>query len=262
MDDTATAAAVAPPQDVSAPLRRVIRAVGWTAIWLGLLTIGFVFHQLWITTWISQQNQTALATERLVHFATAEITAVAVTPEGSRIEGDSATVLPGAIGTTGDDIRTGPLVLLEESAPEAGSAFSVIRIPTIERLQEGWNVVEGVRLSDLRSGAGHMPWTPLPGQPGNAVISGHRTTNGAPFHELDELEPGDAIEVETALGVHVYEVRETRIVRPTDVWVTDPRDGAWLTLTTCNPKFSARQRLIVFAELVAGPNFEVIQATS
>ena len=48
------------------------------------------------------------------------------------------------------------------------------------------------------------------------------------------------------------------MVKPTDLWVTEPRTGAWLTLTTCHPRFSSRQRLIVFAELVDGPNAEVI----
>jgi len=57
----------------------------------------------------------------------------------------------------------------------------------------------------------------------------------------------------------VYEVRESFIVEPTDVWVTDDRPGAWLTLTTCHPRFSARQRLIITAELVEGPNWEYVQ---
>ena len=110
--------------------------------------------------------------------------------------------------------------------------------------------------------------SPLPGQPGNAVISGHRTTYGAPFGDLGDLTAGDRIEVETALGIHTYQVREAPercrtdnglcVVKPTDLWVTEPREGAWLTLTTCHPRFSARRRLIVFAELVAGPNAEVI----
>ena len=106
-----------------------------------------------------------------------------------------------------------------------------------------------------------MPGTALPGQPGNAVISGHRTTYGRPFFDLDQLQPGDRIEIETAIGTHVYELREgSFIVAPTDVWVAEPRDGAWLTLTTCNPKFSARERLIVTAELVSGPNLEYVRA--
>ena len=73
-----------------------------------------------------------------------------------------------------------------------------------------------------------------------------------------KLAPGDIIEVETSLGIHIYEVRETIIVRPTEIWVTHQRDGAWLTLTTCHPRFSSRQRLVVFAELVDGPNAAVI----
>ena len=107
-----------------------------------------------------------------------------------------------------------------------------------------------------------MPWTPVPGQPGTSVISGHRTTYGAPFYDLDLLEPGDVIEIDTAIGTHVYTVRETVIVLPTDVWVTEPRPGAWITLTTCNPKLSARERLIVFAELTAGPNLEYVEFLS
>ncbi|GIU91786.1 MAG: hypothetical protein KatS3mg011_0692 [Acidimicrobiia bacterium] len=117
-------------------------------------------------------------------------------------------------------------------------------------------VVEGVDTENLKLGPGHMPWTPVPGQPGNAVISGHRTTYGRPFFDLDLLQPGDLIEVETAIGIHQFTVRETVIVTPFDVWVTEPRRGAWLTLTTCNPKYSARERLVVFAELTGGPNLE------
>ncbi len=120
-------------------------------------------------------------------------------------------------------------------------------------------MVHGVTVDDLRNGAGHMPDTPLPGQPGNSVISGHRTTYGAPFHEFDQLRPGDRIEVETAIGTHGYEVREVFVVAPTDVWVTEPREGGWLTLTTCHPKYSAAERLIVVAEMVDGPNAVAIQ---
>jgi sortase (surface protein transpeptidase) len=70
------------------------------------------------------------------------------------------------------------------------------------------------------------------------------------------------VEIETAIGTHVYEVRESFIVAPTDVWVTNQRDGGWLTLTTCNPKYSARERLIVTAELMSGPNAEYVARTA
>jgi sortase A len=101
-----------------------------------------------------------------------------------------------------------------------------------------------------------MESSPLPGQPGNAVLSGHRTTYGRPFFDFDLLEIGDEIEVESAIGMHIYVVREIEVVQPTDVWVTNNRAGAWLTMTTCEPKFSARQRLVVWAEMVSGPNME------
>ena len=61
------------------------------------------------------------------------------------------------------------------------------------------------------------------------------------------------------MGTHIYRIREMQVVQPTDVWVTENRPGGWMTLTTCNPKFSARERLVVWAEMVSGPNFEFIQ---
>ena len=143
-----------------------------------------------------------------------------------------------------------------EDVPGDGVGFALLRVPKV-----GLEAVvfEGVTKPTLAKGPGHMPGTPLPGQPGNAVISGHRTTYGRPFHDFDLLVPGDRVEVDTGIGTHVYEVRESFIVAPTDVWVTDSKPGAWLTLTTCNPKYSATERLIVTAELVAGPNVEYVQ---
>jgi LPXTG-site transpeptidase (sortase) family protein len=250
-------------------LARIVRIVGWTSIVAGLLILGFVVQQLFVTTWFAQQHQEALSEEAEEHFVTAEVTEVEyVPPPSTGIPGEGTvnpdgTITPGAGGSSTDE--GAPLVpekrtLLVESTPENGSAFAVIRIPSIERLDDGWAVVEGVELRNLKNGAGHMPHTPLPGLPGNSVISGHRTTYGAPFHEIGDLVPGDVIEVDTAIGTHTYEVREIIIVQPTELWVTEPRDGSWLTLTTCHPKFSARQRLIVFAELVDGPNWEAIYA--
>jgi sortase A len=239
------------PQDPDTPSRptiaRVVRYVAWALIGLGMFLLGFVAHQLFVTTWLAQQNNVALAEDASDYFATANVTEVAyVEPEPPEV------VVP---STTEPEVT--PTILVEDNPPP-GQAFAIIRIPSIDRLEDGWTVVEGVTRADLKNGAGHMPTTPLPGQPGNAVISGHRTTYGAPFHELDLLVPGDLIEVETAIGVHTYAVRETVIVRPTELWVTDDRPGAWLTLTTCHPKLSSRRRLVVFAELVDGPNAEAI----
>lgn len=235
---------------------RVIRFVGWTSVWLGLFLLGFVAHQLFVTTFFAQQNNSVLEAEAEEYFSSAEIEEVPYVASGGS-EGSSQGEAPPADGES-EDGSLPPATLLVEAAPPEHEAFAIIRIPSIDRLKDGWAIVEGVSRTDLKNGVGHMPSTPIPGQPGNSVISGHRTTYGAPFHEFDELSVGDMIEVETGLGVHIYEVRESIIVEATAVWVTGDREGAWLTLTTCHPKFSSRQRLVVFAELVAGPNADVI----
>jgi sortase A len=235
---------------------RAVRALGWTAVGVGLFLLGFVAHQLFVTTWFAQQNNAELFAEAESYFSQVRVEEITyLDPPGSGT--DDPTIDPSPTAPSGGESAGDPTLLVEPTPPDH-EPFAIIRIPTIERLASGWAVVRGVSVTDLRNGAGHMPTTPLPGQPGNAVISGHRTTYGAPFHELDQLVSGDRIEVETAIGVHVYEVRESLIVRPTDVWVTEERPGAWLTLTTCHPKYSSRQRLVVFAELVDGPNAPAI----
>ena len=121
-------------------------------------------------------------------------------------------------------------------------------------------MVEGVDVDDLRKGPGHYPATPLPGQEGNSAIAGHRTTYGAPFGDLDQIAKGDKITLQTVQGTFTYVVDQ-------DPFAVDPNDGdvllpepdpartghyrATLTLTTCNPKFSAAERLIVKASLRA-----------
>ncbi len=113
-------------------------------------------------------------------------------------------------------------------------------------------VVEGTTASALRAGAGHYPDTPLPCEVGNVGIAGHRTTYGRPFHNLDLLKPGMEITLQTPIGECTYKITtEPFTVSPKDVSVVaNTPDEATLTLTTCHPKGSARQRLIVKATLV------------
>ena len=113
-------------------------------------------------------------------------------------------------------------------------------------------VVEGTGASALRAGAGHYPNTPLPGEEGNVAIAGHRTTYGKPFANLDHLKPGDEIFLETPVGKYTYKVTKDPFpISPTDFSVIAQTPGKTLTLTTCHPKGSARQRLVVKAELVS-----------
>ena len=239
---------------------RIVRAVGWTSIGLGLFLLGFLFHQLFVTTFFAQRANVVLEAEAVEYFDEVEIVQVPYIPAGTANPPQEGSLNLG--GPTGPEQPVGgpdePAFIFVEGQPKRGQPFAIIRIPRIDKLNDGWTIVEGVARSQLKTGAGHYPTTPLPGQPGNASIAGHRTTYGAPFYDLDVLVAGDTIEVETALGVSVYEVREKVIVRPTEIWVTQDRPGAWLTLTTCNPRFSSSQRLVVFAEMVSGPNYETI----
>ena len=221
---------------------KLLRAAGWTMIWAGVLIFAFLAYQLFGTSIGTNraQNEAEQQLDTIFESAIEELAA-----SGVPVPTDPP-IVPTDVAPT----------LFPEPIPVAGQPFARILIPSIEMDHVVW---EGVEREDLKNGPGHMPWTALPGQPGNAVISGHRTTYGAPFFSLDEVELGDSITMETATGSHVYEVREILIVDPTAVEVTEFREGAWLTLTTCHPVYSAAQRLVIHAELVEGPNFDFVQ---
>ena len=131
---------------------------------------------------------------------------------------------------------------------ETGDSLTRIKIPA---LGLDTVVVEGVTPSALRAGAGHYPQTPLPCEQGNVSIAGHRTTYGRPFGNVDQLKPGDTIELTTPVGGCVYQVsRDPWVVAPSELSVIDPTAERSLTLTTCHPKGSAAQRLIIRATWV------------
>lgn len=141
---------------------------------------------------------------------------------------------------------------------DVGKGIARIYFPTLGQ-DVHYVVVEGVSHDDLKKGPGHYPDTARPGEIGNVVISGHRTTYLAPFNRLDELHPGDPIVVETQSYWYTYRVYDSDVVKPTTIAVTYPvpyhlgqkPTRRLLTLTTCNPKYSAKTRLIVFGELQA-----------
>jgi sortase A len=127
-----------------------------------------------------------------------------------------------------------------------GDPLGRIRIPEIGASDV---FVEGTDAGDLRQGPGHYPATPLPGQRGTVAIAGHRTTYGAPFHDVDDLDRGDRIELVMPYGRFTYRVERTRIVAPTATEVIDPVGYDRLVLSACHPLYSAAQRIIVFARL-------------
>jgi sortase A len=213
-------------------LARVLGAIGRVCITAGVLILLFVAYQLWGTGIREAQAQNALESEFEDQIDVVEDTTTTTTlPDAP----DAPTEAPAV---------TEPLP--PPPPPADGDAVARLRIPAIDVDKI---VVEGVHVSDLKRGPGHYPDSPLPGQPGNAAIAGHRTTYGAPFNRLDELEQGDEIQVTTAQGAFRYEVQRQLIVNPDQVEVLDDFGDNRLTLTACHPKYSARQRIVVVASL-------------
>lgn len=208
--------------------RRTMGRVGRALIASGILILLFVAYQLWGTGIAEARSQKALKRS---------FNSVLTAPSTS---------------TTSTTTRSGPPVSTSSTLPEGppppptGDALAIIRIP---KLGVEKAVVQGVTLDALKKGPGHYPDTPIPGQPGNSAIAGHRTTYGAPFFELDKLKQGDQIFVTTAQGRFLYVVRESRVVKPNETTVLNKTDDNRLTLTTCHPRFSSAQRLIVISDL-------------
>jgi sortase A len=144
-------------------------------------------------------------------------------------------------------IRAFRMPTAEEKEKLRGDAIGKIVLPTLDK---DFYVVEGTDTDSLRKGPGHYEDTPLPGQKGTVGIAGHRTTNGAPFRNIDDLDPRDEIRVEMPYGTLVYSVEETRIVDDNDLSVKDPVGYNRLLLSACHPLYSAAQRVIVFARQV------------
>ncbi|MCX6520511.1 MAG: class E sortase [Actinobacteria bacterium] len=236
--------------------RWFIGGLGRTLISVGVLMFAFVGYQLYGTGIQTAQAQNRLESEFEDLLATAggdtpatEITAPTptVTPE----------TVPATVPTEPDtEPDTEPVPAPSSTVPAArltpppqGDPLAKLTIPKIDLEKI---VIEGVRTSDLEDGPGHFPETPLPGQYGNAAIAGHRTTHGQPFNRIDELQVGDEVIVETIVGRFTYLVTGQVIVSPNDyqlvIPTTDPT-VATLTLTSCHPKLSAKQRIVVTAVL-------------
>ena len=193
----------------------IIGGIGRTFIATGLLILAFAGFQLWGTGIAEGRAQNDLADDfrDLQSAYAAATTPVSGTGSGSgefaAPSGDEApAVLPSTDGTqsSGDLVPEPPKVapqVPEELLPRQGDPLGVIKIPSLDVEKV---IIQGVARDDLRKGPGHYAQTVLPGQAGNAAVAGHRTTYGAPFGDIDLLEPGDTIQVETFQGSFTYEV--------------------------------------------------------
>jgi sortase A len=206
-------------------VRRLLRGTGWTFIGMGSFVLYFLVYQLVGTNAVTSRGQSDLRNELQREWAAAPVT--------PKSKSNPKQAVPRRVAR--------------------GKALAVLDIPKIQL--DNKVLVEGVGRDELRKGPGHVPSTVLPGQDGTFGVSGHRTTYGAPFYRLNELAKGDTITVVTREAIYTYTVTRTAIVRPTDTQVLDNVIGpdgkpkATITLTTCHPRYSARQRLIVFGDL-------------
>ena len=133
-------------------------------------------------------------------------------------------------------------------ASEDGDAIARLRIP---RLDLNLVVVNGTSVGDLRRGPGRHLETYMPGEHELVYIAGHRTTYGAPFGDINELKPGDAITLELPYATVEYRVTRHRIVDDNDTSVLESPHHEQLVLQACHPRFFASQRYLVYATPVS-----------
>ncbi|MFT7476062.1 MAG: sortase A [Verrucomicrobiales bacterium] len=257
---------------------RILGSIGRLLITTGIVVLLFVSYQLWGTGLQEASAQGELSTDfdELLGSveSTTSTTSTSTTSTSAAPGTTTSTTTTTTIAEAGGAIVIADIELAQRLYREGGEAVARINLPTIDMTKI---VVQGVKVEDLRNGPGHYRGTVFPGQRGNSGIAGHRTTYGAPFNRIDELAPGDEIRVSTIQGEHVYRVLPASeayapellgnlgsdfvipegdetlghiIVGPEATWVLGDFGDDRLTLTACHPKFSARQRIIVAAELV------------
>jgi sortase A len=140
-------------------------------------------------------------------------------------------------------------------APTPEIQHGILELPSIGVAQP---LFEGVTLTAIDRGPSHWPGTPMPGELGNVVIAGHRTTYTRPFWDLDLLQPGDPLIFDLASGDrHVYELERTEVVDEEAMHIVDQSYGYRATLFACHPKGSAQQRIVGHFRLVESDGVQV-----
>lgn len=130
--------------------------------------------------------------------------------------------------------------------PREGTRLGMMFIP---RLKIRSAIVEGVTDPMFDIGMGHWPGTAMPGERGNAVYGGHRTEGPAPLYYIERLKVGDPIIILKGLKKVEYRVISKRIVKPTALWITHQSSGSMLTIFSCHPRGSTKERYVIQALL-------------
>ncbi len=258
------------------PARRVRAGRAFVALGVGcglaaMAVASYAAWELWGTSTYEASAQTELRAAyeaAVVPESTTTVTSVAegAAPTTTEAVAEDAEVelLPGGVEA----------LLMSARFPDHGDAIAFLEIPAIDLTKF---VMRNVSVDALRSGPGHYEGTVRPGFAGNSALAGHRTTYGAPFGRVDELEPGDQIVVSSKDGRFTYAVMDPTVafagyedeieelgpgfvvVDPDDTWIVGDFGDSRLTLTSCHPELSSRERIVVTAQLVSEglelPNF-------
>ena len=226
------------------PRVSVLGVLGEVLVTAGVLVLLFLGWQVWLNDIIVGAEQTSAANELADKWEDegAPSAAPTATPDPVETEEPAEPVDPGE-----------PVVAAK---PPTAESFANLIVP---RLGADYRrpIAEGVGfnvLNNRTTGVGHYPQTQMPGEMGNFAIAAHRTTYGAPFHDINNLVVGDNIYVETQDGWYQYVYRGTEYVRPTGVGVLDPvpqvagmaATDRVITLTSCHPFLSSAERVIAY----------------
>lgn len=211
--------------------RRIVRATAWVPLALGVALLAWAF-----TVWQWGDPVTGLYTSWEQRHLAAEYQRLRESfPKPKRVESARPRVRRQVTADTAEHFR--------HSAPEGGA----IGILEIRRLGLDMVLLNGTDESTLRRGPGRDPRTFMPGEGELVYIAGHRTTYGAPFAHIDRLKRGDRVVVEMPYGRFVYGVTRSVIVPADDVARLRTKGVETLALQACHPRFSARERYIVYA---------------
>ncbi len=149
---------------------------------------------------------------------------------------------------------TEPPVVLPVPAPAPTAAYfdeELVDLGTISipALGVDRTLHQGISLYNIDRGPSHWPGTAEPGELGNVVIAGHRTTHGGPFRNLDQLVDGDEIIFTVDDESFVYRVVGTEVVLPSGLHIVEQTEAHTATLFACHPPGSAEFRYVVHLEL-------------
>ena len=221
--------------------KNVLRILGSLCIGGALFLASVLVYRLWISNYFSDKAAEAAREELIATWGL-----------------NTGTTIP----FTTPAVTIAPAEVKPINAPTNQEAFALLYIPRIGNDVWATPIFEGVQSKQLNSGIGHYPQSQIPGEEGNFSLFGHRNSNGQPFINIQNLQIGDEVIVETKDFWFVYTLKHDKIVRPSATWVTGTSrlpelelaiDTSYkvITLITCEPRHSTAKRWVWWGVLNA-----------